>query len=180
MAQPRTGTNLPSLPRAARIGVVLSTYHAEIGAAMLESARSVLEAAGLGRDDLLVVEAPGAFELPLIARRLAVRDDVKAVLCFGLVLKGETRHDEFVAAAAADGIQQAALHADKPILFGVLTCDRLEQALARSLPASRGGKFDKGAEVARAAIAAIVALERAASIGAPLRAAGFRSAEESR
>ena len=115
----------------------------------------------------MVISAPGAFELPLLARRLARRGGVDAVLCFGLVLKGETRHDEYVAGAAAQGLVQASLETDVPILFGVLTCQTLEQARARALPAADGGRFDKGREVARAAIHALGSLREIDAMEAP-------------
>jgi 6,7-dimethyl-8-ribityllumazine synthase len=164
------------LAPGARLGAVVSSYHAELTGAMLASAARELAAAGLGPDALVRIDAPGAFELPLIARRLALREDLDAVLCFGLVLKGETSHDRYIAAAVADALQQVALQADKPVLFGVLTCDTLEQARARALPADQGGTHDKGREVARAAVAALAALERAAGAGLERRPAGFHVA----
>jgi len=164
-----------------RLGAVVSGYHAELTQAMFASAARELARSGLAESDLVRVDAPGAFELPLIARRLALRDDVDAVLCLGLVLRGETRHDRYIAAAVADALQQVALQTDKPVLFGVLTCETLEQARARALPAEDGGTHDKGREVARAAVAALAALERASTLGRELHPAGFHSGgEESR
>jgi 6,7-dimethyl-8-ribityllumazine synthase len=107
-----------------------------------------------------VVWVPGAFELPLVARALAQRSDVDAVLCLGLILKGETEHDRYVADGVVQGVVQAGLEAEKPVLFGVLTCATLEQARARALPPERGGKHDKGREVARAAIETLAALDQ--------------------
>jgi 6,7-dimethyl-8-ribityllumazine synthase len=160
-----SGQSTRALPPGARVAAVVSSYHRELSAAMLDSARRELAAAGLLERDFLVVDAPGAFELPLIARRLARRPDVHAVLCFGLVLKGETSHDRYVADAAARGILEASLETDKPVLFGVLTCDTLEQARSRALPPDRGGVQDKGREVARACIDALLSLRAADSIG---------------
>lgn len=145
-----------------RLGAVVSTYHAELTRAMLASARRTLLAAGLRAESLVVLEVGGAFELPLVARRLAVREDIDAVLCFGLVLKGETSHDVYIAQSVAAGLQQAALEADKPVLFGVLTCDTLDQARQRAT-----GSHDKGAEVARAALAAVAAMDAAPVVGRP-------------
>ena len=179
MAKPRSSPNPAALPSGARMGVVISMYHEEIGEQMLDSARRELERQGLELSTLFEVRAPGAFELPLIARRLAVRDDIHAVLCFGLVLKGETSHDEHIAAAAARGILEASLQTDTPILFGVLTCDTLEQAKERALPAEQGGRFDKGREVARAAVIALQSLESASIIGSPERVTGFFRREAS-
>jgi 6,7-dimethyl-8-ribityllumazine synthase len=166
------------LRSGARLAAVVSSYHPELTQAMYESARSELERSGL-EGELLRVDAPGAFELPLIARRLGLRDDVDAVLCLGLVLKGETPHDRYIADAVAHGLQRVALEVDKPVLFGVLTCDTIEQARARALPAANGG-HDKGREVARAAIGALDALERASSAGRTLRQAGFQRMDEAR
>lgn len=148
------------LPSGARLACVLSRYHEEITGAMLASALETLEEAGVARAAVLVVHAPGAFELPLVASRLAQRSDVAAVLCFGLVLKGETEHDRHIAAACSQGLMRVALENDKPVLFGVLTCAELEQARRRAQRASEGG-LDKGREVALAALDALAALEAA-------------------
>lgn len=140
---------------------------------MAASALRTLLDHGLEERDFIDVRVPGAFELPLVARRLAVRDDVDAVLCFGLVLRGETTHDRYVAGAAMQGILQASFETDKPILFGVLTCDSLEQARARALPAAEGGKHDKGREVALAAIDTLDAMRAAAQRGQRDERLGF-------
>lgn len=178
MAQvPARVPDAPLVP-GTRIGVVASGYHAELVDAMVRSAARTLAEAGLADGDLVRVEAPGAFELPLIARRLALRDDLACVLCFGLVLKGETDHDRYIADSVAHALQRVALDTDKPVLFGVLTCDTLEQARARALPPSEGGTLDKGREVARAALGALAALTAAAATGlAPRRRAGFGPGE---
>ena len=83
----------PRLPKRGRIACVVSAYHADLTGRMLESALDTLAAAGLARSRVDVIEAPGTFELPVLARAAARRRDVLAVLCFGLVLKGETEHD---------------------------------------------------------------------------------------
>jgi len=156
---PKSASRDLALRPGVRIGAVVSRFHEDLTGAMLRSAEAELRAAGMAEDGLHVVWAPGAFELPLIARRLARRDDIDAVLCFGLVLTGETTHDQWVATGATQGIMLASLETDKPILFGVLTCQTLEQARARALPKSEGGSEDKGREVARAALASLQALD---------------------
>lgn len=167
-----------TLPPGTRIGAVVSGYHAELTGAMRDSARARLVAAGLAEEDFLELAAPGAFELPLIARRLAVREDVAAVLCFGLVLKGETPHDVYISQATSEGILRVSLETDKPILFGVLTCDTLEQARARALP---DGEHDKGREVAEAALVALAAMRAAPTIGlGGDKAMGFGAPEVAR
>lgn len=167
----RTAAAPARLPAGARIAAVRSRYHGELTAGMLASARDTLAAAGLAEGDLLAIDAPGAFELPVLAQRLASRDDVDAVLCFGLVLKGETEHDLYVADSVAHALQDVALAARKPVLFGVLTCRTLEQAEARARRAEEGG-LDKGREVALAAIEALAALDAA---GAPFGAGRRRA-----
>lgn len=157
------------LPTGAQLGAVLSTYHRELTSAMLESARAELTRAGLAPDALVVIEAPGAFEIPIVARALGVRDDVQAVLCFGLVLKGETTHDHHIATAVTAALQRVSLDIDKPMLFGVLTCDTLEQARVRALPDGH----DKGREVARAAVDVLAALAQARQPAQARPRAGF-------
>jgi len=146
-----------------RLAAVVSTYHEEVTGRMLRSAHAVLREAGLAEDGLLAVRVPGAYELPLVAQRCLARGDVDGVLCFGLVLKGETDHDVHIAGAVAKGLMDVALAHGKPCLFGVLTCSTLEQAEHRALEVERGG-LDKGREVALAAIEVLAALGRA---GAP-------------
>ena len=140
------------LPQGTRVGIVISRYHFDIIGTMLGSARKELERAGLTEDQLVVIDAPGAFELPFLAQELAQRSDIDAVICFGLVLKGETEHDRYISNATANAIMEISLRLAVPILFGVLTCSTIEQAVARATPESEGGKLDKGREVARAAI----------------------------
>ena len=91
---------------------------------------------------------PGSFEIPLVARRLAASKRYAAVVCLGAVIKGDTDHYDHVAGAATSGIAAAAMAADVPVVFGVLTCDTLEQALNRA-----GGKAgNKGYEAAATAV----------------------------
>lgn len=144
-------TRTRRVPDGTRVVAVVSSYHGELTGAMQASAEKVLIDAGMEPGAFEVVEVPGAFELPLAAQWSALRREVDAVLCFGLVLKGETTHDQTIAFAAAQGITQVGLDTNKPVLFGLLTCQTIEQARARALPASAGGQ-DKGAEVARAAV----------------------------
>jgi len=137
----------PRLERA-RIGVVVSSYHGELTRVMLASALAELGSAGIV--GVRVVEAPGVFEIPLLARELARRKEIDAVLCFGLVLRGQTTHDHWVAHGAVTGLVQATLETGKPLALGILTCARLTQARARAKP--------KGREVARAALDSLEAL----------------------
>jgi 6,7-dimethyl-8-ribityllumazine synthase len=147
------------LAAPACVALVVSRYHAEITEGMANSAGATLRAAGVPERNLVVIDAPGAFELPLLAQAAAERADVDAVLCFGLVLKGETDHDRHIADAVAHGLVRVALESGKPVLFGVLTCATPAQAEARAKRRADGG-FDKGAEVARACVETLNALRR--------------------
>ena len=145
-----------------------STYHSDVVGTMLSSAKEVLRAAGLEAQDLLEVEVPGAFELPVVVQRLARRDDVGAVLAFGLVLRGETDHDRYIATAVSHALMRIGLETDKPVLLGLLTCPSLEHARARASRAEDGG-LDKGREVALAAIEVLHSLRAADAAGARAR-----------
>ena len=163
MAQDLNRPSTQSLSRPGmKIACVVSEFHLELTGAMMESARAELMRAGMAEDDFAVIQVPGAFELPLVARRLASHPDIDAVLCFGLVITGETKHDYWVSMGATEGILLASLETDKPILFGVLTTNNVEQARARALAPEDGGVQDKGREVAAAAIKTLDALDRAA------------------
>ncbi|MFT4648807.1 MAG: 6,7-dimethyl-8-ribityllumazine synthase [Glaciecola sp.] len=156
----RPSTEVLSRP-GMKIACVLSEFHLDLTGAMMQSARAELLRAGMAEEDWVVIQVPGAFELPLVARRLASHSDIDAVLCFGLVITGETKHDHWVSMGATEGILLASLETDKPILFGVLTCDTVEQARARALAPEAGGVQDKGREVAAAAIKTLHALDQA-------------------
>ena len=111
---------------------------------LLDGALDALDEAGMDRRDITVAWAPGAFELPLVARAFARSEKVHAVLCFGAVIRGETGHYHFVAGECAAGVQRVQLATGIPVVFGVLTTDTLEQALERSRP----DESNKGREAA--------------------------------
>lgn len=162
MSRPGSPIEQPLAPLpGARVAVIVSEFHSELTGGMLRSARAQLIALEASAPDELIAWVPGSFELALVARRFARRTDVDAVICLGLILKGETSHDLWVSQGATTGIMQASLECDKPILFGVLTCNTLEQAKARALPPEQGGEQDKGKELARGAIATLHALAQA-------------------
>lgn len=142
-----------------RIACVVSRFHDELTGAMLRSAIAELAASGVDKASIRVSWVPGSFELPLVARRLARTTDAECVIAIGLILKGETRHDEYVAQATTQGLASVAMQADKPVMFGVLTCDTLQQARDRALSVDEGGKEDKGREIARAAIEVLCTLD---------------------
>jgi len=131
-----------------RFAVVVSRYHEAITARLLEAAKETLKQHGCDEKDVTVVFVPGAFEIPLVAKRLAETGRYEAVICLGCVIRGETPHFEYVAGEAARGVAEAALSSGVPVTFGVITADTLEQAEDRA-----GGKAgNKGEEAAISAI----------------------------
>jgi len=123
---------------------------------LLEGALGALAANGVAQEDIDVVWVPGAFELPIVARRLAASRVYDGVICLGAVIRGETAHFEHVAGQAAQGIRTAAQETGVPVAFGVLTTDTLEQALDRA----GGAHGNKGWDAATAAIETASLLEQ--------------------
>ena len=113
------------------IGVVAARFNGYITDQMLEVTLKRLLALNVGHNDVVVVRTPGAFELSLVARRLADRGDIDAVIAIGAVIRGETDHYDHVAYAASEGIARAGEDSGKPVIFGVLTTDNTEQAVTR-------------------------------------------------
>lgn len=146
------------LPAGARIAVVVSRYNDAVTHRLLAGAVATLSAAGLAPDRLTVAWVPGAFELPLAADRLAATGRFAAVICLGAIIRGETTHDRHIASAVAHGIEEASRARGVPILFGVLTCNDLDQAFARA--GAPGGVGNKGSETAAAAVAMVALLGR--------------------
>ncbi len=131
-----------------RFGIVVSKYNEFVTSRLLAGAVDVLTKAGASQEAIEVARVPGAFEIPLVARRMARSGRFDAVICLGAVIRGETPHFEYISAEASRGIAQAAWDADLPVVFGVLTTGNVEQALERAGAPER----NKGAEAARTAI----------------------------
>lgn len=134
-----------------RIGVVRSLFNRPVTDGLLSGALEVLEEAGT--DDVTVLDVEGAFEIPIVARRLA-QDGYDAVIAVGAVVEGETDHYEHIAREAASGLMRVALDTGVPVSFGILTVRDPEHAFARSAP----GEKNKGREAAEAAIRTAVLL----------------------
>jgi len=134
--------------RGRRFAIVAAGFNEVVVGKLVEGATACFRAHGIAEDDLLIVWTPGAFELPVVAKRLAREGRHDAVVCLGAVIRGETAHFEFVAGEAARGIQDVMLETGVPIAFGVLTTDDMAQALDRA-----GGKHgNKGWDAAMAAM----------------------------
>jgi 6,7-dimethyl-8-ribityllumazine synthase len=132
--------------RGMRIAVVAGRFNDHVTKPLLEGALATLDAAGL--PDVPVHWVPGAFEIPLVAQRLAGSGRYDAVVCLGAVIRGDTPHFDYVAGQCAAGIARVALDTGVPVVFGVLTTDDLEQAIARC----GGAAGHKGDEAARTAV----------------------------
>ena len=142
--------------RAGRFAIVVSRYNESITSKLLDGVLETLTSSGTADAAIDVAWVPGAWELPLIAKRLASSGRYAAVLCLGAVIRGETTHDRHINRSVSLGLGQVALETGIPILFGLLTCDTLEQAIHRA-----GGKAgNKGAECAQAALEMVSLLEK--------------------
>ena len=134
--------------RGLRFGLVVSRFNDFITSNLLTGALDVLNQCGVDEADLKVLKVPGAFELPQAARKLCSTGNFDAVVCLGAVIRGETSHFDYICAEASRGVGQVGLEFNIPVLFGVLTTENLEQAVARS----GSGSSNKGCETALAAI----------------------------
>lgn len=142
--------------RGRRVAVAVARFNELVTGKLLRGALDGLRAKDIDEDDLVVVWVPGAFELPLVARRLAGSGSYDAVICIGAVIRGETPHFDHVAGQAATGIRAAAEETGVPVIFGVLTTDTLDQAMDRA-----GGKHgNKGWDAAMAALETASVLEQ--------------------
>ena len=148
------------LPKNAAAGkkfaIVASRYHREIVDQLVEGAQETLESHGAKKADVSVIWVPGSFEIPVVARAVLDHQEPDAVICLGVIIKGETMHNEYIAHEVARGISQLSNQVGKPVIFGVLTPEDADQAKARA----GGNKGHKGVEAAEAAIEMILILER--------------------
>lgn len=131
-----------------RLAIVAGRFNGDVTKLLLAGAVDELRDRGLDPDAVPVVWVPGAFEIPLAAKRLVEGGELDAVICVGAVIRGDTPHFEYVAGECAAGISRVALDTGVPVAFGVLTTDDLDQALARA----GGSEGNKGAEAAATAV----------------------------
>ena len=131
-----------------RFAIVVSRFNSFITERLLEGALDCLLRHGCNEKDITVFKVPGSFEIPLVAKRLAKREEFDAVIALGAVIRGETPHFDYVAAEVSKGVALAALETEKPVIFGVLTTDTVEQAIDRA--GAKAG--NKGWEAALTAI----------------------------
>ncbi len=135
-------------PEGMRVGIVASRFNSFIVQKLLDGAVDALVRHGVEENNITVCWVPGAFEIPVLARKMAVSDRYDAVICVGAIIRGSTTHYELVCQEVAKGIAQTGLATGKPVLFGVITTENIEQAIERA--GSKAG--NKGAECALGAI----------------------------
>lgn len=134
--------------QGARFGIVMSRFNSTVTDRLLEGALEALTRASVDESDIEVVRVPGAFEIPIAAKRLAASGRVSAVVCLGAIIKGGTPHWDYLSRAATEGILRASLDADIPMTNALLTVETLEQATERA----GKGSANKGYDAAMAAI----------------------------
>ena len=136
-----------NLPRG-KIVIVASRYNESICDSLVQGALETLSAAGYDSDSVSVIRVPGAWELPVIVSRIISGSEVIATIALGCVIKGETTHDQHINRAVSDALMKLSVGQHKPIAFGLLTCNTLEQAIHRS----GGNVGNKGVESAEAVL----------------------------
>ena len=154
-------TSISSTPLSAastRLAIIHSRYNEDIVQALLAGALAAFRAHGGSEAGLVVEAVPGAYELPLAARALALSGRIDAVVALGCVIRGDTAHFEYVSGECAHGLQRVMLDTGLPVSFGVLTVDTRAQALERAAP----GPLNKGAEALETALAMASLLRRLA------------------
>ena len=143
-------------PPPGRFAVVAARFNGFVVEALVSGAVDGLRRHGVEDGSIDVIWVPGSFEIPLVAQRLAASRKYAAIVCLGAIIRGDTDHYDHVASGAASGVAQAALTTGVPVIFGVLTCDTLEQAINRA-----GGKSgNKGFEAAVTALEMVNLLRR--------------------
>lgn len=115
-----------------KFGVIVSRFNDFITGKLLEGAKDALVRHGAREDDIDVVKVPGSFEIPLVAKKMAMKGTYNAIICLGTIIRGATPHFEYVAAEASKGIASASMETGIPMAFGIITSDTIEQAVERA------------------------------------------------
>jgi 6,7-dimethyl-8-ribityllumazine synthase len=158
-----------------RIGVVASQFNSFITDRLLAGALDALQQAGAAEEQIQIVRVPGSFELPIVAKKLATSGQFDSIICVGCVLRGETSHYDVVVSETARGIQLAQLDTGVPLIFCVLTCDTLEQAIDRAGLKSGNKGYEAGlAAVEMAQLVRKIAAKSGAASGGSTKSASRR------
>lgn len=153
-------SELPEMDPHLRIGIVASSFYQEEIEGLIAGAKSVLEGAGLSEDNVTVYRAPGSFEIPLIGRAVLDAEQADALIAFGIIVQGDTKHADLLAAETARGIMDIQTAYGVPFAFEVLYVQDLKQARERCL-----GPGNKGEEAAHAVLHSLAELKRIRSGG---------------
>lgn len=144
------------ISKGKKYALILGRFNNFIGDKLLEGAVDTLQRHGVKDDEITVIRVPGGFEIPLIAKKCALSDKYDAVICLGAVIRGSTPHFDMIASEMTKGIALAAMQTEKPVIYGVLTTDNLEQAIERA--GSKAG--NKGSDAAITAIEMLNLIEQ--------------------
>lgn len=125
-----------------RVGIVASRFNDFIVSKLIEGALDALKRHGVEDENISIAYVPGAFEIPLVAKKMAKSDNYDAVVCLGAVIKGATSHYDYVCAETSKGIAAVSMETEKPIMFGILTTDNIEQAIERAGTKAGNKGFD--------------------------------------
>ena len=139
-----------------KMGIVAARFNEFIVSKLVSGAEDALVRHGVDTDDVDIAWVPGAFEIPLIAQKMAKSGKYDAVICLGAVIKGSTSHYDYVCAEVSKGVAQAGLNTGVPVIFGVLTTDNIEQAIERA--GTKAG--NKGVEAASAVLETVRVLQQ--------------------
>lgn len=131
-----------------RFCIILARFNDFIGSKLLDGAIDELQRHGVDNEDIDVVRVPGAFEIPVVAKKCAKSGKYSAIITLGAVIKGSTSHYDYVCAEVSKGVASVSLETEVPVIFGVLTTDNIEQAIERA--GTKAG--NKGADAAKSAI----------------------------
>lgn len=134
--------------RDKKYAIVVARFNHFITDRLVEGCLDALKRHEVKDEEISIVRVPGAFEIPLVAKKLAKNDDIDAVICLGAVIRGDTPHFDYVCAEVSKGVAQVGLESEKPVIFGVVTTDNIDQAVQRA--GVKSG--NKGAEAAISAI----------------------------
>ena len=115
-----------------KFGIVISRFNEFITSKLLDGAHDALVRHGAREEDITVVKVPGSFEIPIVARKMAMKGGVHAILCLGTIIRGATPHFEYIAAEVSKGVASASMETGVPMAFGIVTTDTIEQAVERA------------------------------------------------
>lgn len=131
-----------------RVAIVASRWNDFVVSRLIGGAEDALQRLGASSDQITIIRVPGSFELPLATKQAATSDQFDAVICLGAIIRGETSHNEYIAAEVFKGVAQISMETGKPVALGVITADSLEQAIDRA--GAKAG--NKGFEAAMSAV----------------------------